>query len=717
MRPKWSSRDSNQELIFRNEAGEDAAKALPPSMGGQSGRLSAKDISMSRPKELRLRPSSFWNAWPHLLDDNEIDGPPLTIEFLSGTELRGQFAFDIDAISVNGEIRAASIKFSSHSKTELRWVVQSFPKLRLLFLVDGDAGNGLSCLRELSQLWGLLLAPVRPLEPDEASTDWSELNALVQLKVLSIKNFVAPKDLSCCNELIELERLEVRDARSVRSLRGIQRCESLSSLTITHANRLTKVSELETLRSLESLELSEVNALEVIPELGALSGLKQLTIRSHTLRDIGPLEGHPSLEKVSLQGPGFNAEWAANRRVLKTLPQLEKLSGFQPKVLDEVLFCTAALRGDTRKMRRLLDDVVSGHCDGLPEGAAVRSVVIDQLMSLDLSDSEWKTIHSAKWTVAEWADLFVKTNNHGNLLESQLKGAPNHVGSPLIRFVMPKDEGSHVLVGGENKIKDALKGYIHAVARGNRWDGTEQIIQFAASEFLKFSMPHSSWLECQVDLLLATLDLGLKEQHDKLLAHITESAVAEFKEQLVWRRANDAVSLKRLDEAVECLPLMDVDKQSRLMGRILPLWIEKIPEPMMDWFMEELADLETIAKAQGIAIEEVLQNPFARELAFFLAATDLEDFQKLLINMQKAFPEDAQVKALMAEVGIGLEASSEVLETYGLEMLWQDEALRAEVGERNLRKLMESHGDVIARVREQARRAALDLLRREDLID
>ena len=57
------------------------------------------------------------------------------------------------------------------------------------------------------------------------------------------------------------------------------------------------------------------------------------------------------------------------------------------------------------------------------------------------------------------------------------------------------------------------------------------------------------------------------------------------------------------------------------------------------------------------------------------------------------------------------------METLGLEMLWQDEAVRAEVGERTLRKLMEARGEEAARVREQAKQAAMDLLRREDLID
>ena len=57
------------------------------------------------------------------------------------------------------------------------------------------------------------------------------------------------------------------------------------------------------------------------------------------------------------------------------------------------------------------------------------------------------------------------------------------------------------------------------------------------------------------------------------------------------------------------------------------------------------------------------------------------------------------------------------METLGLEMLWQDEAFRAEVGARHLRKLMEARGEQAEQVREQARQAAMDLLRREDLID
>lgn len=45
------------------------------------------------------------------------------------------------------------------------------------------------------------------------------------------------------------------------------------------------------------------------------------------------------------------------------------------------------------------------------------------------------------------------------------------------------------------------------------------------------------------------------------------------------------------------------------------------------------------------------------------------------------------------------------------------EEVREEVGDRKLRKLIEARGQEAASVRERARQAALDLLRREDLID
>jgi len=50
-------------------------------------------------------------------------------------------------------------------------------------------------------------------------------------------------------------------------------------------------------------------------------------------------------------------------------------------------------------------------------------------------------------------------------------------------------------------------------------------------------------------------------------------------------------------------------------------------------------------------------------------------------------------------------------------MLRQDSTIREEVGGRKLRKLIEALGQEADSVREQAKEAALDLLRREDLID
>ena len=76
------------------------------------------------------------------------------------------------------------------------------------------------------------------------------------------------------------------------------------------------------------------------------------------------------------------------------------------------------------------------------------------------------------------------------------------------------------------------------------------------------------------------------------------------------------------------------------------------------------------------------------------------------------------VKALLSEIRQREGAlSKEVLEAIGLEMLRQDSTIREEVGGRKLRKLIEALGQEADSVREKAKEAALDLLRREDLID
>ena len=176
------------------------------------------------------------------------------------------------------------------------------------------------------------------------------------------------------------------------------------------------------------------------------------------------------------------------------------------------------------------------------------------------------------------------------------------------------------------------------------------------------------------------------------------------------------------------------------MRRVIPLVLDDdVPEAILDWIAKaNLRDLDVRQKKEG-ALEELLHSRRIRE-QFFWSLACQSSFEGLVAQLFKAFPEDPWVQALhdevhsstaqtggdasglvgllqSAEVGIGRGVSQEVMETLGLEMLWQDEAVRTEVGERTLRKFMEARGEEAEQAREQAKQAALDLLRREDLID
>ena len=108
----------------------------------------------------------------------------------------------------------------------------------------------------------------------------------------------------------------------------------------------------------------------------------------------------------------------------------------------------------------------------------------------------------------------------------------------------------------------------------------------------------------------------------------------------------------------------------------------------------------------------------ARHLVLMDLVSSREDTLPFIESMAKGLPEDPWVQALLSEIGQGESSlNKEVLEAIGLEMLRQDSTIREEVGDRKLRKLIEARGQEADLVREQAKNAALDLLRREDLID
>ena len=582
---------SKQKYVFLNAGGEAVGSALPTGPWvfetNQPNEvvMTSGDILEFGPKQWGFGVRDFWRCWSSLIKDVEVDHLE-TIEIVfqeSGYEDRHKFpgvpSLNKKEIIIQGECRAVCLDFGfidAGTWGELEQMIVDFPHIQVLFVRNVREKNlNLSILAGLPELWclGILRSPTPTGLGIEYSDGWDDFVGLPSLRVLQLSGFQSPKDCSYLSELESLEWLEISDANSLRGLKGLAplkrlehlvindadelisfrkagRMTALKSLKVNKAPCLQSLEGIKSFSALEKLELHWVHGLQDAGELAQLSRLNRANISSNSLRDVSNLAGHPSLQRLTVRGPGVNAEVESNRDALATISQLRELRGFEESVRVDVLFRAACLREDHRMMRRLLPDVLDLHRDGKPEGTAVRQAVIQSLMSLKLTDEEWKIIHDFPWSAAEWADLFVATDSCGTLLESQLaeferseKGTLFNDVPHLFRYAQTKDEGSHIRVEGWIEVKDAFKGYIHAVARDNGWNGSKQMIQFAANLFLENDASHESWEEIQIDLLLATLELGLEEQHGQLLTHITDTQRSEFKEQLVWRRANIALFL------------------------------------------------------------------------------------------------------------------------------------------------------------------------------
>jgi hypothetical protein len=155
---------------------------------------------------------------------------------------------------------------------------------------------------------------------------------------------------------------------------------------------------------------------------------------------------------------------------------------------------------------------------------------------------------------------------------------------------------------------------------------------------------------------------------------------------------------------------------------VIARWSTEVPDQVAEWMSGFHSEVTREKTALELAsMDSSIASSSARHLVLMDLVPNRDALESFVQQMASALPDDPWVVALQDEIlSAGTQesgASQEVMETLGLEMLWQDEAFRAEVGARHLRKLMEARGEEAERVREKARQAAMDLLRREDLID
>ena len=148
-------------------------------------------------------------------------------------------------------------------------------------------------------------------------------------------------------------------------------------------------------------------------------------------------------------------------------------------------------------------------------------------------------------------------------------------------------------------------------------------------------------------------------------------------------------------------------------------WATEMPEEVSIWMsgFHKETTRDQVALSLASSDSSVATMP-ARHLVLMDLVASREDTLPFIESMAAGVPNDPWVKALLSQIeqGEGM-LSKEVLEVIGLEMLRHDSNIREEVGDRRLRKLIEARGQEADSVRDKAKEAALDLLRREDLID
>ena len=599
-------------------------------------------------------------------------------------------------------------------------------------------GDSLVSAPELSEYTSLLSLSFKWCK---SLTDISNIAKVQTLKFLDLSGCASLEDIGALGGLNHLERLKLNSCRNIRDFSSLGRCSELSHLNLSGIRSTPELNSIGDFDSLRELDLSNSNLSDVLG-LNGFKGLVSLKLNGCiALTDLSGLSDQTELSHLDLEGCTY-ADHALNWQVLAGLRSLNSLFGLGEPTKTQILWNAALTRKDANRLSELLSDMMPLLTSPMSQ-SSLRSDFILGLEVLSCSDSELGEIHDLQWTKGEWARLLLVTNNrldpvgnaprYGVHLESL-----SIVYDTRLTFFAAQSEMHDATHYGSSGIGiyPALKGYVLSVANGAKWEGCETVIQEAfqcLNDELKADgiELHPSWEEGIVDLLMALRVIGMEHEHDTLFKAVTDQNRQGFHQQLRIQSAEAALDRGQWADALKHMKDLPTTKEAQLMRRVIPLVLDDdVPEAILDWIAKaNLRDLDVLQKKEG-ALEELLHNRRIRE-QFFWSLACQSSFEGLVAELYKAFSEDPWVQALHDEVysstaqnggdasglGLGREAGQDVMETLGLEMLWQDEALRAEVGARNLRKLMEARGEEAEQVREQARQAAMDLLHREDLID
>lgn len=582
--------------------------------------------------------------------------------------------------------------------------INGLDKLTWLDLSDCNALKDISGIAGLSSLRTLDLSGCGTLRelPDVSSLD--------NLSSLNLSDCKSIKDISGLASLTNLTSLKLSKCRALRDVSAISGLNSLRSLDISGSNYLKDVSVLSGLRSLSSLVLIDCRFLEDVSDLAGLKGLTRLNLSlCESLKDVSVVAGLPNLTELRM-GDCPLVDHDFNRRAIAKLDNLSVLEGIAEPWHTTILWNAARKRRDVQslqdKFHRAIDLCGNAHLDV----HELKAGFLKALPQMELSEYQLQSLDQRWWSPAEWSSIWQSMRSSNPTWASQL------LSSKLAVHQQVTEAMSDMLFGDQEgpRLDPDLHGWIRLLAGGKEWNESigwlENMVNW---------LPQSELRSVGPDLLMALKVVGLTAQETTVLSRLTQLEGDHWMEQVEYRFAHIAVEAGDVRQAVKSIEALPPELADEVRSDLIARWAYDMPDEVAGWMAGFHQEATREQAALGLASSS---SNVATSSARHLVLMDLVPNREALLNFIQAMaagvPDDPWVKALQAEMASTETAlSQEILESIGLELLRQDEAVREEVGDRKLRKLIEASGEKAATFREQARRAGMDLLRRQDLID
>ena len=570
--------------------------------------------------------------------------------------------------------------------------------------------SGCFALNDLSGIAGLSSLCTLELNGCGTLRKLPDVGNLSNLTSLNLRNCKSLKDISGLASLTNLTSLNLSECRALRDVSAISGLVSLHSLEIYRSNYLRDVSVLSELESLSSLVLIDCRFLEDVSDLAGLKDLTRLNLSlCESLKDVSVVAGLPNLTELRV-GDCPLVDHDFNRRAIAKLHNLRVLEGIAEPWHTTILWNAARKRGDVQSLHSMFHRALDLCSNAHLSVHELKAGFLKALPQMDLSEHRLQSLDKPWWNSADWSSIWQSMRSSNPTWATRL------LSSKLDAHEQATEAMSDMLFGDVEgpRLAPDLHGWIRLLAEGEEW--TESI---GWLENMIAWLPQSELRSVGPDLLMALKVVGLAAQENEVLSRLTQHEGDHWIEQVEYRFARVAVEAGNLGQAVKSIEALPAELADEVRSDLIARWANEVPDEVAGWMAGFHNGATREQAALGLASSS---SNVATSGARHLVLMDLVPNRQALLDFIQAMaagvPEDPWVKALQAEITqTEASLSKEVLESIGLELLRQDEAVREEVGDRKLRKLIEASGEKAATFREQARRAGLDLLRRQDLID